>query len=83
MADYTGDVTISEADAETVVVENPEDVIVERGAVAGDLVIRSAQDVVVKTAGGVRVRDSEDVLVEGTVEGNVRVDAPDDIVDER
>lgn len=82
MADYSGrDVSVS--DAENVVVENPEDVVIREGAVAGDLIVNNAQDVVIETAGGVRVDDSEDVLVEGRVEGSVRIENPDGVDDRR
>jgi hypothetical protein len=73
---YTAeDVTISNVNEE-VVIEQAQDVIVENEAVTGNLVIKNAEDVIIKDSQTVHVEDSQDVIVEdGAVEGgNVTVD---------
>lgn len=74
---YTAeDVTISDVN-EKVVVEEAQDVMVEPDAVQGNLVIKNAEDVIVKDAQELQVEDSQDVIVEdGAVEGgSVNVDS--------
>jgi cephalosporin hydroxylase len=67
---YTAeDVTISDVNEE-VVVEEAQDVMVEPDAVQGNLIIKNAEDVIVKEAQELQVEDSQDVIVEnGAAEG--------------
>lgn len=67
---YTAeDVTISDVNEE-VVVEQAQDVIVEPDAIQGNLIIKNAEDVIVKDVQELQVKDSQDVIVEdGAVEG--------------
>lgn len=74
---YTAeDVTISDVNEE-VVVEEAQDVMVEPDAVQGNLIIKNAEDVIVKDAQNLQVEDSQDIIVEdGAVEGgSVNVDS--------
>ena len=67
---YTAeDVTVSDVNEE-VVVEEAQDVVVEPDAVQGNLIIKNAEDVIIKDAQELQVEDSQDIIVEnGAVEG--------------
>ena len=65
MADHydAEDVTISGNNGD-VVIETAEDVHIQSDAVRGNLVIKQAQDVIIRDAVTVEVADGEDVVVE-------------------
>lgn len=65
---------------EDVVIEQAEDVMVEGDAVGGSLIIKNAQDVIIKTDATVSVEQSEDVNVDG--KANVTVKDAQDVVED-
>jgi hypothetical protein len=76
------DVTISGNNGD-VVIETSEDVHVESDAVRGSLVIKQAQDVIIRDAVTVEVADGEDVVVEsGASADTVRVENAQDVTEQ-
>jgi hypothetical protein len=79
----SGEDVIVENATEDVIVESAEDVRIEGGSIEGELVIKNAQDVIVRQGGEVRVEQSEDVNVDsGTVEGDVTVENAQDVYED-